>query len=561
MLRHSPFQSIRPRLLSNLARSRVISRVFPYILCPEKYNVRTVIFLSASNRRFVSAVAKLLYANPFLPEVLDYEREALGNETIEEEPVWSMTVSDPDRVHANTWRIVERLAPLVKDMRQALVSGAEIHEPDLLLYEDALLFFLYYRYYQTLLVATFRPREKARWAFYRDFTDEWAFYFHLPGVTLPTGYVPNHTFACYYQVVRAFHHIFEQIIGSSQPAARLRAGIWQSIFTHNIRRYRRTLFNRMSEFATLITGPSGTGKELVARSIALSRYVPFDESRLAFEQDLDGLFFPINIAALPGTLIESELFGHKRGSFTGAVQDKKGWLEACPSLGAVFLDEIGDLDIDIQVKLLRVIETRSFQALGEGSARMHQFQGKLIAATNRDLAQAIRKNQFREDFYYRLCSDQIRTPSLRQQIDESPGVLQDLILFMSRRVAGDEAETLAGETEQWIEKSLDPHYEWPGNYRELEQCVRNILIRKEYQISRPPPRAPKRDVFDEARTGSLTASELLSRYCTLVYSQTGSYEETARRLEMDRRTVKAKVNRDLLNQLATARAATAAHRK
>lgn len=517
-------------------------------------------FLNPSNRRFVSAVAKLLYANPFLPEVLTCEREALGSETIEEEPVWSMTVSDPDRVRANTWRIVDRLTPLAKNMRQALASGAEVRESDLLLYEDALLFLFYYRYYQRLVLATFRPREKARWGFYRDFAEEWNFYFHVPGVNLPTGHTAKHTFACYYQVVRAFHHIFEQIIGSSQPAARLRAAIWQSIFTHDIRRYRRTLFSRMSEFATLITGPSGTGKELVARSIALSRYVPFDDTRLAFEQDLDGLFFPINIAALPGTLVESELFGHKRGSFTGAVQDKKGWLEACPPLGAVFLDEIGDLGIDIQVKLLRVIETRSFQALGESSARAHRFEGKLIAATNRNLAQAIRKNQFREDFYYRLCSDQIRTPSLRQQIDESPGVLQDLILFMSRRVAGDEADSLAHETGHWIENNLDPQYEWPGNYRELEQCVRNILIRKEYQISRVAPRPAKHDIFDDARTGSVTASELLSRYCTLVYSQTGSYEETARRLEMDRRTVKVKINRDLLKQLATARAAPVACR-
>lgn len=517
-------------------------------------------FLSASNRRFVSAVAKLLYANPFLQEVLDYEREALGSERIEEEQVWSMTVADPDRVRANTWRIVDRLTPLVRNMRQALASGAEVRESDLLLYEDALLYFFYYRYYQRLVAATFRAREKGRWSLYREFEEEWRFHFEVPGIKLPTGHLANHTFACYYQVVRAFHHIFEQIIGSSQPAARLRAAIWQSIFTHDIRRYRRTLFNRMSEFATLVTGPSGTGKELVARAIALSRYVPFDDTRLTFAQDLDGLFFPINIAALPGTLVESELFGHKRGSFTGAVHDKKGWLEACPALGAVFLDEIGDLGTDIQVKLLRVIETRCFQALGEGSASMHRFEGKLIAATNRNLAQAIGRNQFREDFYYRLCSDQIRTPSLRQQIDESPGVLHDLILFMSRRVAGDEAEVLAQETGQWIENNLDAHYEWPGNYRELEQCVRNILIRKEYQISPAAVRHAKQDIFGEARAGGLTASELLSRYCTLVYSQTGSYEETARRLGIDRRTVKAKVSRELLKQLSTAKAASVSRR-
>ena len=519
-------------------------------------------FLTPADRRFLTAVSKLLYANPFLPDLLVYEREARGEEAIEEEPIWSMTVSDPDRVRANTWRTVERLQPLLKTLRATLAASAEAREADLILYEDGLLYYLYYRYYQQLVLSTFSPqgKEKSRWLFYLEFCDEWSHLFHLPGVSLPTGHQAKHTFACYYQIVRAFHHIFTQIIGNSRPAARLRAAIWQSIFTHDIRRYRRTLFSRMSEFATLITGPSGTGKELVARSIALSRYVPFDEGRLNFQEDLTSLFFPINIAALPGTLVESELFGHKRGSFTGAVEDKRGWLEACPALGAVFLDEIGDLDPEIQVKLLRVIETRTFQALGESHAQSRRFQGKLLAATNRNLSLAIRKGRFREDLYYRLCSDQIVTPSLRQQIDESPGVLRDLILFMARRVAGEEAGVLAKETEEWIEKNLDPHYAWPGNYRELEQCVRNILIRKEYQTSRLAGEAANRDIFAEARSGGLTASELISRYCTLVYSQTGSYEETARRLQLDRRTVKAKVNPELLAALQVTKRVAAKRR-
>lgn len=496
----------------------------------------------------MTAVSQLLYSNPFLPEISEHEREALGDDAVAEDPIWSMTVSDPDRVRANTWRIIDRLQPLLDQLARALASGEQRHDGDLELYEDGLLYAFYYRYYDQLVSATFRQhgRDKSRWGFYREFCADWNRFFEIPGVKLPTGHQAKHTFACYYQIVRAFHHIFEQIIGNSRPAARLRAAIWQSLFTHDIRRYRRTLFSRMNEFATLITGPSGTGKELVARSIALSRYVPFDESRLAFEEDLNGLFFPINIGALPATLVESELFGHKRGSFTGAVQDKLGWLEACPALGAVFLDEIGDLDPEIQVKLLRVIETRTFRALGESEAQTHRFQGKLIAATNRNLAVAIRRGRFREDLYYRLCSDQIVTPSLRQQIDESPGVLPDLILFLSRRVAGDEAEALAAETQQWMEKNLDPDYQWPGNYRELEQCVRNILIRKEYQFSKLTKRPRREGLLAEAANGQLTASELLSRYCTLIYSQTGSYEETARRLQIDRRTVKAKVNTDLL---------------
>jgi transcriptional regulator with PAS, ATPase and Fis domain len=301
----------------------------------------------------------------------------------------------------------------------------------------------------------------------------------------------------------------------------------------------------MGEFATLITGPSGTGKELVARAIAQSRYVPFDEGRLSFADDCG--FFPINISALSPTLVESELFGHRRGAFTGAVADRKGWLETCPELGSVFLDELGDLDPAIQVKLLRVIETRTFHPVGDTAGR--QFRGKLITATNRDLATLIAKGRFREDLYYRLCSDQVVTPTLAAQLADSPAVLRELVFYMSRRVAGDEAETLAHEVLDWLGANLPPDYAWPGNYRELEQCVKNVLIRRNYQPSRPRERNPVEQFALDARAGRLSADELLTRYVTIVYSRTGSYEETARRLSLDRRTVKAKVDRGLLAKL------------
>ncbi|HSW48676.1 MAG TPA: sigma 54-interacting transcriptional regulator, partial [Bryobacteraceae bacterium] len=412
----------------------------------------------------------------------------------------------------------------------------------LVLYEDGLLFWLYHRYHDRL-----RQASSSRCPFYANFLREWDEYFRVPGVQLPTGHTPGHTFACFYQIVRAFHNIFEHIIGNSLPAARLRAAVWQSIFTHDMRRFRRTLFDRMGDFATLITGPSGTGKELVARAIALSRHLPFDEKRMTFEENPSGWFFPINIAALSSTLVESELFGHRRGAFTGAVQDKRGWLEACPPLGSVFLDEIGDLDPSIQVKLLRVIETRTFHAVGETAGR--RFNGKLIAATNRNLSQAISQGRFREDLYYRLCSDLIVAPSLSQQIRESPGVLRDLVLFMARRAAGPDAAALAAEAEEWIARNLGLDYAWPGNYRELEQCVRNLLIRKDYRPAHPSGGEPEGDWLEAARDGSLTASELLTRYCTLVHAQTGSYEEAARRLGLDRRTVKSKIDPALLARL------------
>ena len=244
-------------------------------------------------------------------------------------------------------------------------------------------------------------------------------------------------------------------------------------------------------------------------------------------------------SALSPTLIESELFGHRRGAFTGALEDRAGWLETCPVHGTVFLDEIGELDGPIQVKLLRVLQDRVFQRLGD--TRSRTFRGKIVAATHRDLAAEMAAGRFRTDFYYRLCSDLVRTPALREQLLEQPDELRDLVLFIARREAHEEAEAVADEVVAWIDGTLGRDYAWPGNFRELEQCVRNVLVRSRYA----PPAIAATDALDELcrklRAGSLTAEELLRAYCALVYAQTGSYEETARRVKLDRRTVKSKV--------------------
>jgi hypothetical protein len=128
-----------------------------------------VTLLNPANRRFLTAVSKLLYANPFLPEMIAFEREALGKEAIEEEPTWSLTVSDPDRVRTNSWRILHRLEPLLKTLRASLASGVDAAAGDLALYEDGLLFAFYYRYYQRLYEAAYQYSggEKSRWLYYR----------------------------------------------------------------------------------------------------------------------------------------------------------------------------------------------------------------------------------------------------------------------------------------------------------------------------------------------------------------------------------------------------------
>jgi DNA-binding NtrC family response regulator len=505
-----------------------------------------VALLNKREREFLQAVSHLAYANPFLPERTEFEQAALGADFVPGERVWSRGVENPERPRENVWRIYKRLEPLMDQLRARLRSNAAANESDLILYEDAALHVLYQRYYPSFYAASFgaAAARPDRWRFYKDFLDDWT---SLGLAQLPTGHQPAHTFACYRQIQRAFEQIFRDIIGGSMPAARLRAAIWQSVFSHDMRRYRRTLYARMGDFATLITGPSGTGKEIAARAIAQSRYLPFDERRMTFPDEDQAAFFPINISALSPTLVESELFGHRRGAFTGAIADRKGWLETCPPAGAVFLDELGDLDPSIQVKLLRVIETRTFHPVGETAGQ--QFRGKLIAATNRDLAAAIREGRFREDLYFRLCSDQIATPSLAEQLADSPQVLRELVVYMTRRVMGSEAEELAAEVADWIETNLGAEYPWPGNYRELEQCCRNVLIRQDYRPQRSSQN-PLEEIAQDLQAGRLTAEALLSRYCTLVYSRTSSYEETARRLGIDRRTVKSKIDPALLKRLA-----------
>jgi transcriptional regulator with AAA-type ATPase domain len=505
--------------------------------------MHTMTFLSSSERGFLRAASNLAFCNPFLPERLRHERAALGAECVEDEPVWSFSVDEPDRRRSNVWRIAARMEELCPRLRRKLTTGVAANRQDLMLYEEAVLSLLYQRYYARFFEAEFgtaREAGAARWRFYEQFRADWAYFLEIETRPLPSCYEPVHTFACFRQIQCAFERIFRDIIGNSVPAARLRAAVWQSIFTHDMRRYRRTLFERMSEFVTLITGPSGTGKELVARAVAQSRYLRFDGRRMTFADDDAASFFPINISALSPTLVESELFGHRRGAFTGAVVDRKGWLETCSELGSVFLDELGDMDLAIQVKLLRVIETRTFHAVGDTGSR--RFQGKLIAATHRDLAAEIRQGRFREDLYYRLCSDQISTPSLEQQLADSPQMLRELVVYMARKVAGAEAEEFAAEAVTWVERNLGPTYRWPGNYRELEQCVRNVLIRRDYKPSAQPVRDPEDELAHAFRAGELTAEQLLCRYCACIYGRTGSYEETARRLGLDRRTVRAKVD-------------------
>ncbi|MBU0753733.1 MAG: sigma-54-dependent Fis family transcriptional regulator, partial [Planctomycetes bacterium] len=225
-----------------------------------------------NERAFAKAVSKLTYCNPFLEERIAFEREAFGPDFSEARAVWNLS---PDRVthQPNVTAILERVEGLLEKLSGMLkepgpaMPGAQTLD----LYEDLVIFLLYYSYLNRFLEtsqAYFDGKEGGkRIHFYQDFLEDARRYL-MPGkCRLPAADEIPHLFACFFQVRRAFLHIFTHILGLSAPAVRLRAAAWQSIFTHDMRRYRRTLYHRMGNITTLITGPSGTGKELVARAI------------------------------------------------------------------------------------------------------------------------------------------------------------------------------------------------------------------------------------------------------------------------------------------------------
>lgn len=509
-------------------------------------------FLTDSELAFLEGFSALGACNPFVATNDDLERALLGGEyvAVSAESLNELLVQDPYRRDANFHRITSLAERRLASLRDRLEGSPAASAAELSLYQDSALHLLYRRHidgFTSLMRAEEEGGRSSVRGFYRLFRREWAAFLDLEGVDLPDRFPPAHVFACLYQIQRAHHHIFRFIIGQSPATARLRADVWNSIFTHDLRRYASTLYSRMHDMTTLITGPSGTGKELVARAIALSGYIAFDEQKETFTDRQQGAFHPLNLSALPSTLIESELFGHRKGAFTGAVSDRKGWFEQCRPGGSVFLDEIGELDPEIQVKLLRLLETRGFRALGDTKDQL--FQGRLLAATNRDLAVEVAEGRFREDVYYRLCSDMIVTPSLRDQLVDAPAVLNELVRFLARRVVGEDADALADEVVRWIDEHLGPGYDWPGNIRELERCIRSVLIRKEYRPLRMEARGAREEVAEEFARGALTADEVLRRYATLVYADVGSFQEVARRLEIDRRTAKSRIDDELLARL------------
>jgi DNA-binding NtrC family response regulator len=248
---------------------------------------------------------------------------------------------------------------------------------------------------------------------------------------------------------------FGELIGSSKPMARVYSLIEKVAQT---------------DVSVLITGESGTGKEVVAREIH------------ARGRARSGQFVAVNCAAMPEELIESEMFGHEKGAFTGAASQRIGKFEAA-NKGTLFLDEIGDMSASTQAKVLRVLEEKKFQRLGSNELR--SSDARVISATNKRLEEQVRQNKFREDLYYRLCVVTVDIPPLRERKSDIPALAH---FFAQRYASAYKAHpiTISGEA---LKKMLE--YDWPGNVRQLRNFLERAVVLAEGEEVTPDEFPPE----------------------------------------------------------------------
>ena len=220
-----------------------------------------------------------------------------------------------------------------------------------------------------------------------------------------------------------------------------------------------------TDSTVFIEGETGTGKELIAHAIHNA------------SQRCGRAFIKLNCAAIPLDLLESELFGHEKGAFTGAIAQKIGRFEMADK-GTLFLDEVGDIPPALQPKLLRVLQEQEFERLGSG--RTHRVDVRLVAATNRDLVKMVARGQFRSDLYYRLDVFPILLPSLRQRREDIPALVTHFVKIFSRRM-GKQVDSIPPET-----MAAFQGYSWPGNIRELQNLVeRAVIVSRDGMLPNP----------------------------------------------------------------------------
>ena len=481
-----------------------------------------------SDRQFFATLADIVYGNAFAANRMEVIARLVPGRSAAE------LFDDPQ---ALTQAVMPRLEPF---LRSGGMQSPALSEADRRLVEPGFLYVCYQHAVSQLDALIERQASRGGEPLPVPFAED------VVGDLMRSGFGEDRAlryFALFYQLRRGFYFIRQGLAGRSNSMRRLREALWNNLFTHDMRGFEAALWSRMEDFSTLLLGETGSGKSSVAAAIGRSGFIPYDRARKRFTANFTEIFIPINLSQYPETLIESELFGHRKGAFTGAIDHHQGVFERCNEHGALFLDEIGEVAAPVQIKLLQVLQERTFTAVGGRDKK--RFGGRVIAATNRPLDALRRDGRFRNDFFYRLCSDVIEVPTLRQRIAESPEELEHLVRLLVARIAGADSPELVARTLEALEGCLPRDYPWPGNVRELEQAVRRIMLTGRYagEASSAAPDESEA-LARKLHGGELTAHRALAEYAALLHRRLGSYAAVARRLGVDVRTARKYVEDD-----------------
>ncbi len=321
--------------------------------------------------------------------------------------------------------------------------------------------------------------------------------------------------------------------GESTAMNELRHAVWAACFGESLR-HALDLERVIRDHDVLVLGETGTGKESVAHAI-----------QAATPGGRSGGPAPgaaINAAAIPDTLVESELFGHVKGAFTGATEARSGRIRTSHN-GCFFLDEVGDLPFTTQVKLLRVIETNAVYPVGSDAP--HTVDVRYVAATHKDLAAMVEQGRFRGDLFQRLAGNVIRIPPLRERPEDIADIGRAFIeSYLPETVRDEHMDTMS----KWLQSDVAREYQWPGNVRELQNALRNLLLGLPAGIAQTAAVAPLRDqsptVPAPIRAGTATMKTVTEWYLDRVLSVGGgNLTRAANTLGIDRSTVRRRVKR------------------
>lgn len=483
--------------------------------------------LTPSDKAFFSLVADAAYTNPFSEQRQQLDRQLAELAGLPQSVDYAQLIK----------KVIEQISHRLHQIqRKANVYPFEIKsvkESDQKLMRYVFLFEEFHRNSQDFDNLINQQEKSPDQDIPVEFAQDTLKHLQSRGLTLDESVK---SFALFYQIRRAYYFIHQGLVGQSPCMRSLRMALWNNIFTYDIRGYEQYLWDRMEDFATILEGPTGSGKGAAAAAIGKSCFIPFNPNKLTFESSFAQIFVPANLSQYAPALIESELFGHARGAFTGAVSDHPGLFGQCKPHGTIFLDEIGEIEQSLQVKLLKVLEERSY--IPVGSHKPKRFHGRVIAATNRSLAELRQEGKFREDFYYRLCADCITVPSLSQRIAENRQELVELVEHFAQKITGRKVTQIEKKVLEVIENRLGGQYGWPGNVRELAQCIRRVILSRDYQPMTPPKLAQKSELWENIEQCQCSASQITTLYLKKIYEKTGSLQEVSRIAGLNWRTVK-----------------------